>query len=80
MSGREETLLRVAGDIAARLPPPYDLEAAEFKYPMDHAESLNTVFCQEVVRYNRCGFLMACPACGLHCPFAFYFCLNDSMS
>lgn len=55
MGGRskEETLLEVAGDILARLPPAFDLELAAFRYPVRYEESMNSVLCQEMVRYNR---------------------------
>lgn len=50
---KEETLLEVAGDILARMPPPFDLELAGFRYPVCYEESMNSVLCQEMVRYNR---------------------------
>eukprot|EP00741_Cyanophora_paradoxa_P016907 tig00020943_g16328.t1 len=49
----EELVSSTAQGIAARLPPPFDIEAALRKYPPSHAESLNTVLVQELVRFNR---------------------------
>jgi hypothetical protein len=43
----------MAAATSARLPPPLDLEKASFKFPPDGSESLNTVLCQEIIRYNR---------------------------
>ena len=46
-------LSEVAADITARVPLPFDIEAVRFKYPVDYYESMNTVLCQELVRFNR---------------------------
>ncbi|KAG2430891.1 hypothetical protein HXX76_009864 [Chlamydomonas incerta] len=52
-AGRDALLAEVAADIMARVPQPFDIEAVRFKYPVDYFESMNTVLCQELVRFNR---------------------------
>jgi len=46
-------LEEVAGEIKNDMPPRFDLEAANYKYPVEYYESMNSVLCQELVRYNR---------------------------
>lgn len=46
----EETIGEVATDILERLPPNFDLEATEMKYPQDYFNSMNTVLVQELGR------------------------------
>ena len=43
----------VATDILSKLPEEFDMEEAEVKYPVRFEESMNTVLCQELVKYNR---------------------------
>ncbi len=43
----------MAGEILAKLPPNFDLEYIAGKYPVTWAESMNTVLCQELERFNR---------------------------
>lgn len=50
---REETLGNLAADILSKLPGNFDVEAAQLKYPVTYLESMNTVLCQELGRYNR---------------------------
>uniref|UniRef100_A0A7S1U752 Dynein heavy chain C-terminal domain-containing protein n=1 Tax=Phaeomonas parva TaxID=124430 RepID=A0A7S1U752_9STRA len=50
---REAMILTVASDIASRLPEMYDMEAAQIKYPVRWDESMNTVLCQELQRFNN---------------------------
>ena len=50
---KEETLAEVAAQIAESIPPVFDLELANYKYPVDYYESMNSVLCQELVRFNR---------------------------
>ena len=51
-SSNEETIDLVASEILKKLPPPFDLEFASLKYPVRWDESMNTVFCQELLRFN----------------------------
>jgi len=48
-----ETLEELAADIAARLPPMYDIEKALILFPVRYEESMNTVLTQELIRFNR---------------------------
>lgn len=50
---RDEVLAELAADIQRRVPLPFDIEAARYRYPVDYYESMNTVLCQELVRFNR---------------------------
>ncbi|KAK9829119.1 hypothetical protein WJX72_004004 [[Myrmecia] bisecta] len=50
---KDDVLMELASDIDARVPPVFDIEAARYKYPVDYNESMNTVLCQELVRFNR---------------------------
>jgi len=50
---REEVLMDLATSIKNKFPKPFDLEAANYKYPVDYYESMNSVLCQELVRFNR---------------------------
>ncbi|CAE7915366.1 Dnah12, partial [Symbiodinium sp. KB8] len=43
----------VAADILSKLRLEYDLEAVAAKFPVDWAESMNTVLTQELARFNR---------------------------
>jgi dynein heavy chain len=50
---RDETIAEVAADVLGKLPELFDLEAISGKYPVDWAESMNTVLTQELERFNR---------------------------
>jgi dynein heavy chain len=43
----------VAADVLSKLPAAFDMAEAEVKYPVMFEESMNTVLCQELVKYNR---------------------------
>ncbi|CAK9228319.1 unnamed protein product [Sphagnum troendelagicum] len=49
---REELLLDIVMDMNKRLPPPFNLELARYKYPVQYEESMNSVLVQEMVRFN----------------------------
>ena len=50
---RDELLLDMAVKIQEQVRKPFDLEYATYKYPVEYLESMNTVLCQEMTRYNR---------------------------
>ncbi|KAG6610110.1 Dynein heavy chain [Phytophthora cinnamomi] len=53
-TGSQEELVEVvANDILQRLPPNFDMEVAQIRYPVRWDESMNTVLCQELVRFNN---------------------------
>ena len=53
-SDSKETIIsHVASDIANKLPPNFDIEFAQLKYPVRWEESMNTVLCQELIRFNN---------------------------
>jgi dynein heavy chain len=45
-TSREVVLMGLAADISSRLPAPFDIEAACYKYPVDYHQSMNTVLTQ----------------------------------
>ncbi len=49
---KDEIILSLAADILAKLPPNYDMEFAQLKYPVKWDESMNTVLCQELIKFN----------------------------
>lgn len=49
---KEQVLSELANDIDTRLPDAFNVEFVRYKYPVDYFESMNTVLCQEVVRFN----------------------------
>eukprot|EP00898_Chlorokybus_atmophyticus_P003847 jgi/Chlat1/4463/Chrsp29S04567 len=53
----ESAVAGVVKDILATLPPDFDLEAALRRFPVLYEESMNTMLCQEMARFNR---LTAC--------------------
>jgi dynein heavy chain len=55
---KEEMILSVAQDIANKIPDNFDMEYAQLKYPVRWDESMNTVLCQELIRFNGLLSLM----------------------
>jgi dynein heavy chain len=55
---KEEAMTSIAADIAAKTPENFDLEFAQLKYPVVWNESMNTVLCQELIRFNNLLSLM----------------------
>ncbi|XP_061720397.1 dynein axonemal heavy chain 12-like [Cydia pomonella] len=49
----EAVLVHMAGEILSKLPPAFDVEIAQKKYPVDYNESMNTVLVQEMQRFNK---------------------------
>ena len=49
---REDAISARCDAIAARVPPQFDLEAVQARYPTMYEESMNTVLAQECI---RCG-------------------------
>ena len=52
-SGKDQMILNVGGDIAAKVPANFDMEFAQLKYQVRWDESMNTVLCQELIRFNN---------------------------
>jgi dynein heavy chain, axonemal len=52
-SGLEDRVASVVRECMARLPPPFDIEAVQRKYPVLYEESMNTVLAQEMARFNK---------------------------
>ena len=52
-ASKEDTISATAADIAAKIPDNFDMEFAQLKYPVLWEESMNTVLCQELIRYNN---------------------------
>jgi dynein heavy chain, axonemal len=51
-SDKDTVTKGIAMDILAKLPAEFDIEYAQLKYPVQWGESLNTVLCQELARFN----------------------------
>jgi dynein heavy chain len=52
-SNRDSTIMEVSASIESKLPPNFDMEFAQLKYPVVKEESMNTVLCQELIRFNN---------------------------
>ena len=50
---REEVIYDDCNEIEARLPPNFDIEGITMQYPVRYEESMNTVLCQEAIRYQK---------------------------
>ena len=57
-TSKDDSILSVAFDIAQKVPENFDLEFAQLKYPVKWDESMNTVLCQELIRFNNLLSLM----------------------
>jgi len=49
---QDEIILGLSADILAKLPANFDMEYAMLKYPVKWDESMNTVLCQELLKFN----------------------------
>ncbi|GFQ79129.1 dynein heavy chain 7, axonemal, partial [Trichonephila clavata] len=49
----DQQLNDIAADILAKLPPSFNMEEANIKYPVSYSESMNTVLVQEMERFNK---------------------------
>lgn len=49
----DQALEETAREIAARIPPLFDIERADIAFPVVYSESMNTVLTQELIRFNR---------------------------
>jgi dynein heavy chain, axonemal len=48
----DDVIFTTASEILEKMPQPFDIEAAERKYPVVYNECMNTVLCQELGRVN----------------------------
>ncbi|XP_071486244.1 dynein axonemal heavy chain 3-like [Diadema antillarum] len=49
----QQVIEDLASDILSKIPPNYNLEEVQAKYPVSYEESMNTVLVQELIRFNR---------------------------
>jgi len=49
----EDKIFEIAERILQRMPETYNMELAELKYPVKWEQSMNTVLCQELSRFNN---------------------------
>ncbi|GBG33042.1 Dynein heavy chain 7, axonemal [Hondaea fermentalgiana] len=49
----EDTIFSIADSILEKMPATYNMELAELKYPVRWEQSMNTVLCQELSRFNN---------------------------
>ena len=54
---REDVIAHTAMEISEKIPANFDMEMAQLKYPVLWEESMNTVLCQELIRFNK---LLSC--------------------
>jgi len=50
---QDDTISHVASDILQKMPAEFEMEEAQLKYPVKWNESMNTVLCQELLRFNN---------------------------
>lgn len=55
---REQQIAKIASEIEAKTPAPFDIEEVQMRYPTDYNESMNTVLTQELTRYNKLLIIM----------------------
>mmetsp|Transcript_17941 Transcript_17941/g.24224 ORF Transcript_17941/g.24224 Transcript_17941/m.24224 type:complete len:1197 (-) Transcript_17941:106-3696(-) len=48
-----DTCAKIAADILSKLPEDFDMEEAMIRYPVKWDDSMNTVVCQELSKFNR---------------------------
>ncbi|CAM9445138.1 unnamed protein product [Ectocarpus fasciculatus] len=51
--GKDSAITTVALDILGKLPENFDMEFAQIKYPVLWENSMHTVLCQELIRFNN---------------------------
>ncbi|KAH8057324.1 dynein light chain binding protein [Aureococcus anophagefferens] len=56
--GNDAMISTTAHDILAKLPAAYDMEGAQVRYPVQWEQSMNTVLCQELQRFNNLTSVM----------------------
>ncbi|CAH1783200.1 unnamed protein product [Owenia fusiformis] len=49
----QEIIEELACDILSKIPPDFELDEVQAKYPVRYEESMNTVLVQELIRFNR---------------------------
>jgi len=52
-ASKETILTNLCAEIAESIPDNFDIEFAQLKYPVRWDESMNTVVCQELIRFNN---------------------------
>lgn len=52
VQSQDDLAAEVAGSTLAKFGDPFDMEFATLRYPVDWGESMNTVICQELERFN----------------------------
>ena len=58
-AGAGHSLADTVAEIAKLIPPPFDIEVVQARWPVTFEESMNTVLLQETIRYNRLTGLIA---------------------
>ncbi|KAJ7549209.1 hypothetical protein O6H91_07G045600 [Diphasiastrum complanatum] len=53
VASTEQIMLGISNDILTKLPGNFDVESVQLKYPVTYLESMNTVLCQELERFNK---------------------------
>ena len=50
---KDDIISVIALEISSKIPPNFDMEFAQLKFPVLWEESMNTVLCQELIRFNN---------------------------